>query len=149
MKIYGFTKKSLTNYEDNQITIPVAESRCSNIPLLVEHATMNTFYTLEDFAQIYWALGHEYGIGHLNSTETILMLNHFDIKLADRFQALRKPEDLSDVCQVFYDEWHKTRHEYKRAEIDARSKLISRRYAPIPPCTAIKPVEIPGTFSSK
>ena len=127
MKLYGFTRKSLTNYEDDQITIPVEENKCENVALLIEHATMGSFYFLDEFVDMYRALGHEFGIGHLHSNETILILNLFDIKLIKRFQSFQKPEDSSDTCQILNDEWYKIRHEFVKAKIEANAKFTSKK----------------------
>ena len=127
MKLYGFTRKSLTNYEDDQITIPVEENKCENVALLIEHATMGSFYFLDEFVDMYRALGFEFGIGHLHSNETILILNLFDIKLIKRFQSFQKPEDSSDTCQILNDEWYKIRHEFVKAKIEANAKFTSKK----------------------
>ncbi len=149
MKLYGFTRKSLTNYEDDQITIPVEENNCENIALLIEHATMSSFYSLDEFVNMYRALGLEFGIGHLNSNETILILNLFDIKLLERFQSFQTSEDSSDTCQVLNDEWYKIRHEFVKAEIEANAKFTSKKYTPLSPCIPILPFEFPKPLSSK
>ena len=48
MKRYGFTTKSVTNYEDDQIVIPVADAKCLNVAYLVEHASMSLFKPLDE-----------------------------------------------------------------------------------------------------
>lgn len=149
MKLYGFTRKSLINYEDDQITIPVVENNCANIPLLIEHATMASFYSLDEFADMYRSLGLEFGIGHLNSNETILILNLFDIKLLERFYPFQKPDDSPDTCKVLNDEWYRIRNEYVTAKIEANAKFAARKQTPIPPCIPIQRFEFPKPFSSK
>lgn len=149
MKIYGFTRKSLTNYEDDQITIPVAENNCPNIALLIEHATMGSFYSLDELANLFHALGHEYGIGHLNSSETILILNLLDINLLERFRSLQQPDDSSDTCKVLNDEWYRIRHEFLKAELQASTELAAKKQTPISPCIPIQRFEFPKPLSTK
>jgi hypothetical protein len=149
LKAYGFTRKFLTHYEDDQITIQVTENSCPNIPLLIEHATMGTFYTLDEFASLYRALGLEFGIGHLNANETILILNHFDVNLLKRFQFLQKPDDSIETCKVLSDEWCEIRHEYVKANIEASAELASRKNATKTPCTPIWRFAFPGSLSNK
>ena len=149
MKLYGFTRKSLTYYEDDQITIPVAENNCANIPLLIEHATMASFYSLDELSNMYRALGLEFGIGHLNSSETILILNLFDIKLLERVYPFQKPDDSPDTCKVINDEWCRIRHEYVKAKFEANAKLAARKQTPLPPCIPIQRFEFPKPLSSK
>lgn len=149
MKTWGYSKKSIINYEDDQIVIPVAEANCFNIAPLIEHATMDSFYSLDEFANLYKALGHEFGMGHLNSTETVLILNLFDIKLSNRIQALPMPNDSRNTEKVLLDEWWKIRHNYIKAEIQAKLCLVSKKYVPIFSCMPIKHFEFPRTFSSK
>lgn len=146
MKICGFYTKSVTCYDDDQISIPIAETNCVNIGRLVEHATMSPFYSLEEFARLYRALGHEYGIGHLNSTETILVLNLFDMKLAERLSAMSKSDDSPQTYKVIEDEWLKIRHLFIVAELEASIKRKSRKYSQISPCEAVKPFEFPKPF---
>jgi hypothetical protein len=149
MKRYGFTTKSVTNYEDDQIVIPVADAKCLNVAHLVEHASMSLFKPLDEFAVLYKALGHEFGIGHLSSTETILVLNLFDIQLSDRIQGMRMPEDSVETFKVLEDEWAEIRHEFVKAKLEARVKLSSKKYVAILPCAEIKRFEFPQAFSSK
>ena len=149
MKTYGFYSKSITNYEDDQIVIPIGESNCSNVAYLIEHAVMTSFMSLDEYACLYKALGHEFGIGHLNSSETILLLNLFDIQLSNRIQGLRKPDDSHETYKVLEDEWMKIRHEFVKAKLEARIKLSSRKYVAILPCVQIQRFEFPKAFSSK
>lgn len=149
MKTWGFSKKSITNYEDDQIVIPIAEANCLNIAPLIEHAIMGSFYSLDEFASLYKALGHEFGMGHLNSTETVLILNLFDISLSNRIQALQMPNNSQNTEKVLLDEWWKVRHNYIQAELQARLSVALKKYVPIFSCMPIKHFEFPRTFSSK
>ena len=149
MKLYGFTRKSLTNYEDDQITIPVAENNCANIPLLIEHATMASFYSLDELANMYRALGLEFGIGHLNSSETILILNLFDIKLLERVHPLGKPNDSRDTRNALIDEWYEIRNEFVKANIEANAVLAAKKQNPKTPCIPIQRFEFPKPLSGK
>lgn len=149
MKMYGFSTKSLTIYEDDQIIIPMAEANCLNVAYLIEHATMRLFKSLDEFAALYKALGHEFGIGHLNPPETILILNLFDIQLSDRIQGTRMPEDSLETYKVLEDEWSKIRNEFVKSKFEAKIKIASKKYIAILPCVEIKRFEFPQAFSAK
>ncbi len=143
MRICGFYTKSITSYDDDQISIPIESNACINIARLVDHASVGTFYSAEEFASLYRALGHEYGIGHASSTETILALNLFDLKFAIRMNEMLSSDDSPETCDALEDQWARIRHQFLAAEYEASIKRTSRENERILPCVPVKPFEFP------
>jgi hypothetical protein len=117
--------------------------KCRNVPLLVEHAVMDSFSVIEDLATLYKCLGDEFGKGHLSPQETILIINLFDEKLLATIERLMKEQGVSEYNVSTHRLYDSVRSEFKNARALVEIHRLSESKEPIPECHRIKPFEWP------
>jgi hypothetical protein len=141
MKIYRFEDFSTKRYEDGLIKISIDSKKCKNVSTLIEHAVMNSFYEIEDLAKLYECLGDEFGKGHLNAQETILILNSFDEKLLKKISALMREQDVTEYNSSTHKLYDSVRREFISARNLVDVAFLSNPNGDVPNCKTIKPFE--------
>lgn len=143
MKIYRFEDFSTKRYEDDLIKISIDSKKCKNISILIEHAVMSSFYEIEELAKLYECLGDEFGKGHLNAQETILILNSFDEKLLAKVSALMREQDVTEYNSSTHKLYDSVRREFISARNSVDVVFLSNPNSDVPNCKTIKHFEWP------
>lgn len=137
MKYCRLNNANSWQYEDNQLTLPIKDSKCVNAIYLTEYAVMGMFYSTRQLREMYACLGHEYGLKHLSDSETVLLMNAFDGHLMTVVQNEAKGAGESEEGEYAHRLFNSTRHEFLISKVDIEYRLLAEFDLDPPSCASL------------